>query len=170
MPATKKKPTVPKAKKTTVLKAEVTPASAGEPDELSIVVTTRQVFKKKDIACLLVSAFEGGINYWCERQPFSFVKPTAGWVPVLDAGDEKPEEWPMYDYPLLPGGAIVFKADDGSGKTKRYRMDLPMIEKGLKLMAEKEPRHFADFVKDCGDASTGDAFVQLCLFGEVVYA
>jgi hypothetical protein len=39
----------------------------------------------------------------------------------------------------------------------------------LALMAEKEPRHFGDFMGENDDATTSDVFLQLCLFGEVVY-
>jgi len=37
------------------------------------------------------------------------------------------------------------------------------------VMAKKEPRHFADFLKEDYDETTGDVFLQCCLFGEVIY-
>jgi hypothetical protein len=36
-------------------------------------------------------------------------------------------------------------------------------------MAVECPRHFADFLNEKADAVTGDAFLQCCLFGEVIY-
>jgi hypothetical protein len=36
-------------------------------------------------------------------------------------------------------------------------------------MVEKYPRHYADFKDGDEDASTGDVFLQCCIFGEVVY-
>jgi hypothetical protein len=36
-------------------------------------------------------------------------------------------------------------------------------------MAADYPRHFADLVNENDDADTGDAFVQCCVFGEVIY-
>lgn len=143
-------------------------ANAKKADPKNLPVNVALSIKRYDIACLLVSAFEGGINYWCERQPFKFTKPTE-WRPVLDEDQEKPERWPMYDYPLLEGGAIEFKADPGDGKKKKYRLDLDTIQKGLQKMAEIAPRHFGDFINDNADAVTGDVFVQICIFGEIVY-
>jgi hypothetical protein len=36
-------------------------------------------------------------------------------------------------------------------------------------MADKYPRHIADILSENDDATTGDVFLQLCLFGDVVY-
>jgi hypothetical protein len=44
------------------------------------------------------------------------------------------------------------------------------IKSGLKVMAEKYPHHWQDFVSENDDAITGDVFLQCCLFGEIVYA
>lgn len=137
-----------------------------DPKNLSVDVAVS--IKRRDIANLLCSAFEGGSNYWLDSQPFKKIKPKE-WVPVMDEGDEKPKKWPVYDYPLLEGGAIEFKADPGTGEQQVYRMDLEMIQKGLQLMAKEAPRHFGDFISENGDATTADVFLQLCLFGEIVY-
>lgn len=134
-------------------------------DDLDVVVSIK--IARRRVAELLVSAVEGGIGYWCPRQSFKYTKP-AEWVPVLDDA----ERWPCYDYPLLPGGAVEFyvSARDFGGKGKKIcRLDLETIAAGLKLMAEKTPGHFADFLHERDDARTADVFVQLCVFGEVVY-
>jgi hypothetical protein len=39
----------------------------------------------------------------------------------------------------------------------------------LRLMAEKEPRHFADFMQENDDAVTGDVFLQCVLLKAVIY-
>jgi len=36
-------------------------------------------------------------------------------------------------------------------------------------MAEKYPRHFANFAQEAEDAETGDVFIQCCVLGEIVY-
>lgn len=43
------------------------------------------------------------------------------------------------------------------------------IHKGLKIMAEKVPFHFGNFLNDAHDAITADIFLQCCLLGEIVY-
>lgn len=137
-------------------------------DTKALAVDVKLAVPRQRVAQLLVCAIEGGISYWCERQEFKKKEPEA-WEPVLDAGDEKPSRWPMYDYPLLPGGEVSFKADDGSGEVKTYKLNLETLTNGLALMAEKCPHQFANFMQENEDAGTGDVFVQLCCFGEVVY-
>lgn len=60
-------------------------------------------------------------------------------------------------------------------------LSLESIQQGLDLMAKglldgkDKPvkdhylQHFADFLAGNDDATTGDIFLQLCLFGEVIY-
>lgn len=43
------------------------------------------------------------------------------------------------------------------------------VQKGLALMAEFSPRHFADFMNENDDDVTFDVFVQYCIFGKVIY-
>ncbi len=137
-------------------------------DAAALTVEVRLAVPRKQIAYLLSSAIEGGIGYWCESQAFKYTKPEK-WEPVMDAGEENPKKWPCYDYPLLAGGAVSFKADDGTGTIKLCVLNLETIGKGLQLMAEKHPSHFGDFMTESGDATTADVFVQLVVFGEVVY-
>lgn len=73
----------------------------------------------------------------------------------------------MVDYPLNPGGCIHISAPDSVAKT--YRLDLESIARGLDALASRYPRHFADFLIGAADRITGDAFLQCCLFGEIVY-
>ena len=43
------------------------------------------------------------------------------------------------------------------------------MKKGLDLMAGEHQRHWQDFINENDDADTADVFMQLCLFGEIVY-
>lgn len=144
------------------------------------------------VSDLLVSAFEGGIGYWA----YQLRVERASSYPVRN--DEKdrgmpPEQvstWLRYEAPFGPGGAVILYAhdelpdnvyprdvkedgtfvnDDDAGRVNELRIDMPAIEKGLKVMAEKHPRHFADFIGDNADATTGDVFIQCVVFGELVY-
>lgn len=50
-----------------------------------------------------------------------------------------------------------------------YKVGPEQIAAGLKIMAEKHSRHFADLLTGTGDAFTGDILVQLSAFGELLY-
>ena len=41
--------------------------------------------------------------------------------------------------------------------------------KGMQLMATNEPRHFSDVIEHNDDAVTADVWLQLALFGDVIY-
>ena len=61
---------------------------------------------------------------------------------------------------------------DGEGKfpeSAKHHITLADVEKGLKLMQEQYPHHFADLVEEEDDAITGDVWLQLAVFGEVIY-
>jgi hypothetical protein len=45
-------------------------------------------------------------------------------------------------------------------------LDIKVIKAGLKIMAKKYPRYFADIVNGDADEETGDVFLQCCLFGK----
>jgi hypothetical protein len=122
--------------------------------------------KKSDIFSLIVSALEGGSNYWYMLE--GKITPTR-W----DFQDD-PSNKTHYagEYALNPGGALIisndYARDEGEKKVVK-RLNLKTIKQGLQLMAEKYPSHFSDILSENADASTGDVFLQLCLFGELIY-
>jgi len=112
------------------------------------------------VADLLVTAFEGGINYWGEIAKY-----------------EKPEEltfrtdpehvYKYVDYPLNAGGAVILQ--DAEDASERWRLDADAIERGLNLMAANSPDQFQNFLGENEDAETADVFVQYAVLGEIVY-
>lgn len=54
-------------------------------------------------------------------------------------------------------------------KTAKHHITLADIKKGLDLMKEKYPRHWADLVEENDDLITGDVWLQLTVFGELIY-
>lgn len=124
---------------------------------------------EKDIANLLCSGMEGGINYWARIE--DYVEPTNKPIAYCD-WDYKEEEKTIYkhiDYPLNEGGAVLIKDIECHTPGQVYRLDKAAILKGLNIMAEKHARHFSDFMNGGGDATTGDVFIQCCIFGETIY-
>lgn len=125
---------------------------------MSIKITVTHEIDKQRISDLLVTAFEGGSNYWIEG--LGYTEPKAiTWTPA-----EKKSPKYAY-YPLNPGGAV---AVDGQGKNRRYLVYSCIVD-GLQLMANEHPTDFEDFRRGDEDAHTADLFLQLCLFGKVLY-
>jgi hypothetical protein len=127
----------------------------------TLSVTVKHSVSLDRISNLLCSAFEGGSNYWYVIN--EFVKPKA-----LTFRTDESEVYRHLDYPLNEGGALII-GDMEDEDSEAKRLDLKAIEKGLKIMAEKYPRHMLDFINDNDDADTGDVFLQCCLFGEAIY-
>ena len=104
---------------------------------------------------LLCSAFEGGSNYWASSAK-------AGRKPKEEA------EW-LHEWPLKGGSFIIYDAEED----KHYEIGREELHKGLKAMSEwgeEEGRHhFANIIKDEIDSDTGDAFLQACCFGKLIY-
>ncbi len=122
-------------------------------DSARIVVA--YILPKRDVPAervndLLCSAFEGGSNYW-----------------IASARRERFEGY-LQDVAFNYDGAVFVKLQDEPEKGE-MRLGREEIQRGLELFATKTPRHFGNWLDECDDASTGDVFLQLCLFGEVVY-
>lgn len=104
----------------------------------------------------LVSAFEGGSGYWCCFLRFRNRKQP-----------RKEPYLPSYiTTPLSEDGVLVL-SDEEEGVI--LELNRKKILKGIKIMAEKYPKHFGDMISNNGDATTGDVFLQCALFGEIKY-
>jgi hypothetical protein len=124
-----------------------------DPD-ISVVVSTAISFQT--IADTMCSAVEGGSNYWCEK--------------LRTKDQDKFEHW-YADKDFYANPDFSFTVYDGEadrGKKKKV-VGRAELERGLKVMAEKYPHHFADMIAENGDANTGDILLQCMAFGEVVY-
>ncbi len=121
------------------------------------------------VAFLLCSAMDGGSAYWAtieSKDDYTAPPVTPDLTDVFKEECWNEKLFPYIHYPLLEGGEVRVK-DKFTGK--KYPLNLDAIDRGLKLMAEKTPKHFNDFITRYGDAVTGDVFLQFCLLGELVY-
>lgn len=110
-----------------------------------LTISVRKYFSFKEIGYLLDSASRGS-RYWSDSEQLGF-------------------ENTIYD--LLNLGKEI-KIHDFE-EEKDYFLDLKSVKRGLTVMAKKESIHYADFIKGDYDQTTGDVFLQCCLFGEVIY-
>jgi hypothetical protein len=106
---------------------------------------------------LLTTAFEGGSNYWYQG------------LHIINDVDEPsdPEVHRFHIVPTCEGGSVGFHADDEPDTL--LVLNLEAIREGLGIMREKYASHWADFYNENDDATTGDVFLQCCVFGEVIY-
>jgi hypothetical protein len=108
---------------------------------------------------LLTSAFEGGSNYWYIIKKYNY--------PPGQTRQSLGIKFPHIELPFK-GGSLLIGDIEGDKEYDKI-LDRTAINKGLQLMAEKYPKHYADFIAEDDDAATGDVFLQLALFGEVVF-
>lgn len=128
-------------------------------DTETITVTVPLQVPVERIKDLLTSAFEGGSNYWVE------VAERIG-----EAKNNKDAPF-LSDAPFVKDGYLKIKEDESESDTKGgwFNIDPKTIAEGLKVMAQKYPKAWADFMNENDDAETGDIFLQCICFGEVIY-
>jgi len=124
----------------------------------------------KRLQGLLVSALEGGSNYWyrgadCDLAPgieYSDLQPSGKFA--------DPDDYfhPLQIAPFVPGCSISFLTHEDDDTT-RHSIDATKLAAALKLMHDKYPHHYANVITDNDDAETGDVLLQLAAFGELVY-
>jgi len=148
-------------------------------DADSIQPTKKKVHFFSNVALeeFLVTAFEGGINYWASD----------GWEvdkshtrnEIADKYKKKYayhiQDHPYYCYlPIIADDNyfISFKDIDGSisrdSEGKVFKLTKKSLLKGLDVMKEEHPSQYAE-LKDNYDANTCDLLIQCALFGTVVY-
>lgn len=116
------------------------------------------------IAELLCCGIEGGVGYWARI--VEYIKPTGELFKWC--GDDS-GGFPHIQYPMSEGGAVIFCDAEDEDEKPCWRLDREALIKGIKIMAEKYPIHFGDFMREHDDAETGDVFVQCCVLGEIVF-
>jgi hypothetical protein len=110
----------------------------------------------QDIDDILCTAFEGGINYWCDR------------VQVLE-GDYKGAE---YASEAVSRGALIklnITDEERTGGT--LKVDLltrDNIVKGIEMAAKHKKMSVKGFIEN-HDAGDADMAVQFAIFGELIY-
>ena len=121
--------------------------------DTAVTIQVKHTIDKQRLEDLLVGAFEGGSNYWIAR------------ATPLRSGRRD-----LYEAAFDGGVNVYIAAERGDPRNgEKYRLNLSNMERGLQVMADKYPRHLGDILAGEDDATTADVFLQLSLFGEVVY-
>lgn len=109
---------------------------------------------------LLVNAIDcGAISYWCQEVTIKLNGKFIGTAALTDDN-------------ILD--CIFTFTENDEGCNAVHTMNGDDMVKGLKSMAEGtdgqcSPRHFAAIIDGNDDAETADVFVQMTLWGEIVY-
>lgn len=141
---------------------------------------------------LLVSAIEGGSNYWYFLPDLKMI-PKVGYEPKTEyniAENKSNEKFDkgqknrmidctvnrMWEAVMLGAKIPVVDVNDyDQDKEKAEEDDIlgyitkESLIKATYLMAQDYPRHFADAISESGDAITGDVYFQLAVMGDVVF-
>lgn len=114
------------------------------------------------LADILVGAREGGSNYWMKQ-----IKPLSGMALKKDPQISDFDAW--YGDMIKNGFTIVQIEKHEDNAPDKYEITNELICKGLQVMHDKYPAHYAAIVEENDDAETSDVFLQCCVFGELIY-
>ena len=112
----------------------------------------QEFISSQDIDDLMVTALEGGINYWCDEIK---VKIPYGSSTNVIASDV-----------ISRGGTLRFIYDERSGIAI---LDKEKLIKGLKKTIEDDDYCSVQDLMDNHDAETADKIIQFALFDEIVF-
>jgi hypothetical protein len=127
-----------------------------------VVVTKSHEFTTEDINDLIVTALEGGINYWCGSA--KIVKFPNGTFTGVSNEDQTNVRYASDA--IGYGGKLTLT--DAEDKDVSWELDLPKMLKGIQMYCEENNIAPEDLM-DNHDADTADGIVQYVLFNEIVY-
>lgn len=93
---------------------------------------------------------------------------------LFDKCDCREDKWATA---LIKGKGVVvydcYALDDAETEEEkaeaRHEITLDDVKKGLERMRDSYPYHWADLVEENDDLITGDVWLQLTVFGELIY-
>lgn len=117
----------------------------------TVTVTTTYDITQQQVADLVVTALEGGSNYWLGKIDPPFKTHTDY------------SEADKYGEDMITRTISADEDDD------TYEFHPEAIRRGLQAMADQYPTDFNDLRGDNADAYTADVFMQCALLGDVIY-
>jgi hypothetical protein len=118
-----------------------------------IIVKKTFEFTEQNINDLMVTALEGGINYWCRKAKITKIPEGVGNN--------------IYASDLISKDGTLELYDIES--TDKWELTLEKFLNGVKYVCERNGYTDADDLMDNYDADTADAIVQYALFNEIVF-
>ena len=121
------------------------------------MTSTEEAERVHFLACVLVTAVEGGVNYWAEVREYRVVEGedrlfVSVSVEIRDAEGEG--EWQAVTLDTVEKGIAKIK-------TREIRLNREIVAEVL--LGDRDPK-YADI-----DATAADCIIQAGLFGDIVY-
>jgi hypothetical protein len=135
---------------------------------MSMDIATTVTLSEQKLSDILITAFEGGVGYWCQIVKYDI--PAGAMSPIPDMQDFK-HGWA----PLVEGGGIWVQDAENPGKNnpdaafERTKLDRDHLQSGLTLCAKHHPHVFSRILEDQYDSCDADIVVQLAVMGSVVF-
>tara|TARA_R110001599_G_scaffold87155_1_gene232918 strand:+ start:210 stop:629 length:420 start_codon:yes stop_codon:yes gene_type:complete len=137
-----------------------------ENTENEMLIAVEYVIDYDGFESLIVTALEGGINYWANIEDGSYKK-INDWSEANKKGHE-PFSVRFAQY-IWSGGTVVISDSEGEEFDDPIgEISLESIKKGWQLFSQQR-HHFSDFLDNNTDAITADVWFQCCSLGDVVY-
>jgi hypothetical protein len=130
-----------------------------------------RTFEEEDLWDLIVTAFEGGSNYWIGTVNMS-VETRKLHSLFASEFSNTITSWRWYhQVPFVLAGTSGYKGHELEMDTPagKYYLTITKLFEGLETMHEESPRHYKDFIEENWDAITADVFLQYALFGKVIF-
>ena len=134
--------------------------------EHKIVMTVEHTFTTENINDIIVTALEGGINYWCgsaEIVPTSNVEKFPEFEGVIAELNENVQ----YASDVIGYGGKL-KLVDVEDEEEVWELDIEKVLKGIEMYC-KENGIAPNELIDNYDADSADSILQYGLFGELVF-
>lgn len=125
-----------------------------------VTLTTKIQITRDDFESIIVTALEGGSNYWYslgEGIPPKDENNTPLSVRIANKLFDDPE------YKLA-----VHDIEDEEGEPLGYISQQSLLD-AYGIIAQKWPHHFSDMTSDDYDAITADVFFQVAVMGDIVF-
>jgi len=127
-------------------------------------VTTTVTAKR--IMDLLITALEGGSNYWCALD--GLFLPNGTEISDFTEDALTNDYYPTYIQAVTHDDVHIMLYDVEDHETT-WKLTREGLAKGLQLLSEEYPKHYRDMLAGHDDADTADAFLQLAALEEIVY-
>ena len=140
----------------------------------SFKVKTEATITSADIANMVITAFEGGISYWCGEVELIEFTMCNGWQPVSTKRYDElmidgcgpyanPELWEVDEH------NIGYRFTDDEGETIATILSVATILKALNHPLPNYEECIRRLLTEEYDAADADVLVQSAIFNEVVY-
>lgn len=135
------------------------------------VTVDDRVIEEEELWDLMVTAFEGGSNYWIGTVNVSVETRKLHSIFASEFGNTV-TSWRWYhQVPFVLAGTSGYKGHELEMDTPagKFYLTINKLFDGLKLMHEEASTHYNNFISENWDAITADVFLQYALFGEVIF-